>query len=107
MTFIKERYITVTDNWYPCYEGNKVRVELSLTPFLNKYYVSLAAWGADDTAYTKDFEYATEAEAKWQYNELIYSTTYKWSICREYLCTNCLRLYISLWNNKINKLCSW
>ena len=71
MTFIKERYITVTDNWYPCYEGNKVRVELSLTPFLNKYYVSLVAWGADDTAYTKDFEYATEAEAKWQYNELI------------------------------------
>ena len=71
MTFIRERYITVTDNWYPCYEGNKVRVELSLTLFFNKYYVSLSAWGADDTAYTKDFEYTTETEAKWKYNELI------------------------------------
>lgn len=71
MSFVKERYITVIDDWYPCYEGNKVRLRLSLTSFLDKYYVRLAAWGADDTAYVKDFEYANEAQAKWRYEELI------------------------------------
>jgi hypothetical protein len=71
MPFVKERYITVTDNWYPCYEGNKVRLRLTLTPFHNKYYVRLAAWGADDTAYVKDFEYADKAQANRQYEELI------------------------------------
>ena len=71
MSFVNERYITVIDDWYPCYKGNKVRLRLSLTSFLEKYYVRLAAWGADDTAYVKDFEYTNEAQALWRYEELM------------------------------------
>ena len=70
MPFVKQRYITVTDDWSPCYEGNKVRLRLSLSSFLDKYYVKLAAWGADDTAYEKEFEYMDKAQAKRQYDEL-------------------------------------
>lgn len=71
MPYEKERYITVTDDWYPCYEGNKVRLRLSFTSFLDKYYVRLAVWGADDTAYVKDFEYTNECLAWRRYEELI------------------------------------
>ena len=69
MPFVKERYITVTDDWYPCYKGNKVRLRLSLTPFRDKYYVRLAAWGADDTAYVMDFESSKHYEAYAKYQE--------------------------------------
>lgn len=72
MPFVKQRYITVTDDWYPCYEGNKVRLRLSLSSFLDKYYVKLAAWGADDTAYEQEFEYTDKAQAKRQYDELTF-----------------------------------
>ena len=70
MSFVKERYITVTDDWYPCYEGNKVRLRLSLTSFLDKHYVKLAAWGADDTAYEKEFTFDNIAQAKQMYHQL-------------------------------------
>ena len=50
MQFLKERFITVEDDWYPCYEGNKVKLRLNLITY-GKYYVKIAAWGADDTAY--------------------------------------------------------
>ena len=59
----KERYITVTDDWYPCYEGNRVRLRLSFGEFLGEWHVRLAAWGADDTAYVKDFDTANRQEA--------------------------------------------
>lgn len=48
MRYIKERFITVTDEWYPCYKGNKVKLKLSLNQWRNKYYIKLAAWGNDD-----------------------------------------------------------
>jgi len=32
----KERYIIVIDDWYPCYEGNKVKLILSLNTFKKK-----------------------------------------------------------------------
>ena len=72
MPLVKERYITVTDDWYPCYKGNKVRLRLSLISFLDTYYVRLAAWGADDTAYVRDFEYTDKVQANQRYEELIY-----------------------------------
>lgn len=70
--YVKERFITVTDDWYPCYEGNKVKLRLTLTSFLNKYYVKFAAWGADDTAYEVEYEFSTLELAKKKYQELIY-----------------------------------
>lgn len=44
----RERMVTVTDDWHPCFDGNKVRLRLGLYFFKN-YYVKLSAWGADDT----------------------------------------------------------
>ncbi len=65
----RERYITVTDDWYPCYEGNKVRLRLSIMEFLGEWHVRLAAWGADDTAYVKDFDTTNREKAKEKYQE--------------------------------------
>lgn len=58
-----ERFITVKDDWYPCYEGNKVKLILSLNTFQDNYYVKLAAWGADDTAYEMEFDYDNYEDA--------------------------------------------
>ena len=44
----RERMVLVTDNWYPCFDGNKVRLKLKLCYFKG-YYIKLSAWGADDT----------------------------------------------------------
>lgn len=56
-----EKYITVTDDWYPCYNDNKVKLKIHLIcycpPTSDGYTgsVSLQAWGADDTYVSKDF----------------------------------------------------
>ena len=39
--------VKVTDNWYPCYKNNEIKIKLSLNNF-NGYYVKLVACGADD-----------------------------------------------------------
>lgn len=57
----KERYVTVTDDWYPCYEGNKVRLNIHIVRPKNKKhigilgYVAVQAWGMDDTGVDKEF----------------------------------------------------
>lgn len=51
----KQRMITVTDNWHPCFDENKVRLTLSLNFFRN-YYVKLSAWGADDTGVEIEYD---------------------------------------------------
>lgn len=44
------KMIHVTDDWYPCCSGHRVRVTLtSIMVFRNEYYVILNAWGRDDT----------------------------------------------------------
>lgn len=70
MLFYKERYIKVNDNWYPCFEGQRIKLKLSLCHFKD-YYVRLAAWGADDTAYEITYENLSFKEAVRKYNELI------------------------------------
>ena len=42
------RMVRVTDDWYPCFDGNRVRLKLKLC-FFKHYYIKLSAWGADDT----------------------------------------------------------
>lgn len=71
MQFLRERFITVEDDWYPCYEGNKVKLRLNLIAYGKYYYVKIAAWGADDTAYEQEFEYYNYEEARDKYNSLI------------------------------------
>ena len=44
----RERMVSVVDDWYPCFEGNKVKLRLKLCYFKG-YYVKLSAGGADDT----------------------------------------------------------
>jgi len=70
MPFRRERFITVEDDWYPCYEGNRIKLRLTLIAY-GKYYVKIAAWGADDTAYEQEFEYYNYEEACDKYNSLI------------------------------------
>lgn len=65
-----ERFIKVKDNWYPNFPGNRVKIILSLNYYKN-YYIKLAAWGADDTAYEIEFDYNSVKDAiKGYYNLL-------------------------------------
>lgn len=64
-----ERMVTVTDDWYPCYPGNQVRVKLSLNYFRG-YYVMLSAWGMDDCGVVIERSAADYADALGQYEEL-------------------------------------
>jgi hypothetical protein len=66
-----ERFITVEDDWYPCYDGNKVKLNLMMFSYDKKYYIKLTAWGADDTAYEQEFEYDNYEEANSKYDSLI------------------------------------
>lgn len=68
----KERYITVTDNWFPYYEGNKVRLSLSLNQWQDEYYVKIAVWGSDDYGLKIVYdEYKNIEDARDKYNALI------------------------------------
>ena len=48
MFMSKVKYVTVTDNWYPNFYGNKIKITLGLYHYDEDYYVKLMAWGADD-----------------------------------------------------------
>ena len=52
-----DKMITVTDEWYPCYEGNKVRVSLFISNLdeLNYHFVRICVWGADDFGLEMDY----------------------------------------------------
>lgn len=65
-----ERFIKVTDDWYPNFPENKIKVILSLSHYKN-YYVRLAAWGADDTAYEIEFDYNSAKDAVTGYYNLL------------------------------------
>ena len=68
----KERYIPVTDNWYPCFKGNKVRLSLSLNQWKDEYYAKIAAWGSDDYGLEVVYdEYKNIEDASDKYNALI------------------------------------
>jgi len=68
----KERYITVTDDWFPCYEGNKVRLSLSLNQWRDEYYVKIAAWGNDDYGLEIVYDgYSNLDDAREKYDTLI------------------------------------
>ena len=45
-----EKQVIVTDNWYPCYEGNKINVSMHVTNLKDSHFVKITASGADDFA---------------------------------------------------------
>ena len=73
--YMKEtKFIQVTDDWYPCYEGNKVKLTIILLCNPNKQYskyncVKIIAAGADD--YYLEAEYHSESKTTL---ELMYIT---------------------------------
>lgn len=73
--YMKEtKFIQVTDDWYPCYEGNKVKLTIVLLCNPNKQYskyncVKIIAAGADD--YYLEAEYHSESKTTL---ELMYLT---------------------------------
>lgn len=42
------RDVIVTDDWYPCFDGNKAGIALSLNKSGKNYTVIFSAYGADD-----------------------------------------------------------
>lgn len=46
-----EKFVTVDDDWYPNWDGNKVKVSLTLFGS----YIKFCAWGADDTGVEMEF----------------------------------------------------
>lgn len=59
-----EKMVEVTDDWYPCFEGNKIRVEVwkEYSCASDVYMVKCNAYGADDCGYTIEFICGGEAE---------------------------------------------
>lgn len=54
----EEKYVVVTDDWYPCYEGNKILLFIFLTynpEFPSYSFVRIAACGADDFYLAVDY----------------------------------------------------
>ena len=47
--------VIATDDWYPCFEGNKIRVSLFLTNTRDHKFVRICAWGADDFGVELDY----------------------------------------------------
>ena len=51
----REKFVKTTDDWYPNFPEDKVKILLSLQEMPGGYYtVMLRAWGADDFALTLD-----------------------------------------------------
>lgn len=67
-----EQFVSVDDNWYGNYEGDKIRVSISLNwmPSLNYHFVRVGAWGNDDFGMIKDFEDENYTNLLKKYHEL-------------------------------------
>lgn len=65
----RERMVNVVDDWYPCFDGNKVRLKLKLCYFKG-YYIKLSAWGADDTGVEIEYDAVDLPDAVRQFGVL-------------------------------------
>ena len=69
-----ERYVITADDdsvWTPCYEGNQIKLFVSLNYF-DYYYVKIAAWGADDYGVERVYHFEQdEKAAREKYAELL------------------------------------
>ena len=66
-----DKMVIVTDDWYPCFEGNKVEVSLSINYLdtLNYHFVRICVWGADDFGLEMDYEDENYENLISKYNE--------------------------------------
>ena len=69
-----ERYVITADDdsvWTPCYEGNRIKLFVSLNYF-DYYCVKIAAWGADDYGVERVYRFEQdEKAAREKYAELL------------------------------------
>ena len=66
-----EKMIGVTDDWYPCFDGNKVKLSLFIQYLdkLNYHFVRICVWGADDFGLEMDYDDANYDNLISKYNE--------------------------------------
>lgn len=62
-----EKMVTTTENWYPNYPENKVRVFLRIVQGYNEF-VRIAVWGADDFGLEMSFN-GTPLENRQKFTE--------------------------------------
>lgn len=66
-----DKMVVVTDNWYPCFDGNKVKVSLFISNLdkTNCHFVRICAWGNDDFGVEMDYEDKNYNNLVAKYNE--------------------------------------
>jgi len=64
-----DKMITVTDDWYPCFENNTVQLSMFIS-YLDKHtFVRICVWGADDFGLEKDYHDSDYNNLISKYNE--------------------------------------
>ena len=70
--FRVDRMVTVTDDWHPNYEGNKVKLSIFLSymnkPDFHTCFVRMCVWGADDDGMEIDYTGIDYDDLKWHYD---------------------------------------
>ena len=66
-----DRMITVTDDWYPCFEGNSVKLSMfiSYADELHYHFVRICVWGADDFGLEMNYDDTDYNNLISKYNE--------------------------------------
>lgn len=66
-----DKFIEVTDEWYPCYEDNKVKLSLFISNLdkLDYHFVRICVWGLDDFGLEMDYEDTNYENLISKYNE--------------------------------------
>jgi hypothetical protein len=74
--FCVEEYKSTSDDWYPNFDGDLVRVTLYLcTTYQNKVWHRVCVWGADDCGMEIDFHGADKAiDALRKFHEVLMMT---------------------------------
>lgn len=70
-----ERYVRVTDDWYPCYPEQKIQLSLTMYRWYRLmrypvYIIKLTAFGMDDTGVEIEYTATRKKTAKKLYKEL-------------------------------------
>lgn len=63
--------VSVSDNWYPNFPGDKVEVHVSMFYRDYAFHIVHSYWGADDHSLSKLFKFSTYEEAVICYNDQI------------------------------------
>lgn len=66
-----DKMVQVTDDWYPCFDGNQVKLSLFINNVnhLNMHFVRICVWGNDDYGLEMDYEDTNYENLILKYNE--------------------------------------